>query len=292
MLGLASAAEIPIVVVDVQRSGPSTGMPTKTEQGDLNLALFGGHGDPGRIVVALTSVEDAFYGTIRAFNYAERYQVPVIILSDAYLGHRKASINRPDLSKVFVENRLRPAAEDIKDYKRYKLTPSLVSPMAIPGDDPSYYTATGISHNEAGNPNYEQLNAVAMMHKRHQKYGELAQMDGLVRFYGQEQPLIGIVGWGSSEGVIREALARAVKEGYSVGAAHPKIVQPLPDKHLAPFVRGVKKLITVDGNYSGQFGRLIREKYLVDTIPLNKYNGMPFRPDEIYQMIVEVAKTL
>ena len=123
MMGLAVASEIPAVVVDVQRVGPSTGMPTKTEQGDLYLACYGGHGNCPRIVMALTSVEDCFYGIMHAFNIAEQFQMPVVVLSDQYLGHRKATVPVPDPSKVPVIERRKPTPEELKGYKRYRFTP-------------------------------------------------------------------------------------------------------------------------------------------------------------------------
>ena len=155
LIGLASMAELPAVIVDVQRGGPSTGLPTKVEQSDLNLALYGAHGDSPRVVVALSCVEDAFYGMIRAFNIAERIQMPVIVLSDQYLAQRKASIKIPDLTREISERRLQPdPATQTKDYLRYELNETGISPMAIPGKHPHGYVATGIEHEENAKPGY------------------------------------------------------------------------------------------------------------------------------------------
>ncbi|MBI3311983.1 MAG: 2-oxoacid:acceptor oxidoreductase subunit alpha, partial [Candidatus Omnitrophica bacterium] len=230
MLGLAVMAEIPAVVVDVQRVGPSTGMPTKTEQADLYLAVYGGHGSCPRIVMALTSVEDCFYGIMRAFNIAEQFQMPVVVLSDQYLGHRKATVPKPDPSKIPVIGRRVPTPAELTGYKRYRLTPEGVSPMSMPGLENGYYIAEGLEHDEIGYPaasNHD--NHFRMSQKRYQKFQAVESFaNELVKQYGADHPEIGIIGWGSSEGVIREAVQIAVDKGYSVGALHPKILYPLP----------------------------------------------------------------
>ena len=292
MLGLAVMAEIPLVLVDVQRVGPSTGMPTKTEQGDLYLAVYGGHGSCPRVTMALTSVEDCFYGIMRAFNIAEQFQMPVIVLSDQYLGHRKATVPKPDITAVPVVGRRLPTPEELKDYKRYKLLPNHpISPMSVPGMDGGHYVAEGLEHTETGYPaasNHE--NHFLMTQKRYQKFHEVAHIsDELVRQYGVERPEIGIIGWGSSEGVIREAVQMAVDKGYSVGALHPKILYPLPLKRLTEFMNGAKAIIIPELNFTGQFATLLRKRFVRDFIQLNKSIGLPFTPKEIFDKVEEVA---
>jgi len=292
MLGLAVMSETPAVVVDVQRVGPSTGMPTKTEQGDLYLAVYGGHGSSPRIVMALTSVEDCFYGIMRAFNIAEQFQMPVVVLSDQYLGHRKATVPKPDPSTVPVINRRLPGPEELKaGYKRYRFTPDAISPMAIPGMDGGHYVAEGLEHDEIGYPaasNHE--NHERMTKKRYEKFHAVEQIaDDLVRYYGVEKPEIGIIGWGSTEGVIREAVQMAVDKGYSVGALHPKILYPQPLAKLRAFIEGAKAVIIPELNYTGQFATLLRKRFAMDFIQLNKTIGLPFTPKEIFDKIEEVA---
>ena len=153
LIGLAGMAEIPAVIVDSQRSGPSTGMPTKTEQSDLNHALYGGHGEAPRIVMAPTTVEDCFAVIVEAFNAAEQCQAPAIVLTDQSLSHRMETVPRPDLDALEVVDRLRPNGADAP-YNRYAITDDGVSPMAIPGG-PGAYVSTGIEHDEAGHPHYE-----------------------------------------------------------------------------------------------------------------------------------------
>ena len=292
MLGLAVMSETPTVVVDVQRVGPSTGMPTKTEQGDLYLAVYGGHGSSPRIVMALTSVEDCFYGIMRAFNIAEQFQMPVVVLSDQYLGHRKATVPAPDPSKVPVINRRVPTPEELRaGYKRYRFTKDAVSPMAIPGTAGGHFVAEGLEHDEIGYPaasNHE--NHLKMTQKRYQKFHAVeAIANELVNYYGVEHPDIGIIGWGSSEGVIREAVQMAQDKGYSVGALHPKILYPQPLAKLREFIAGAKAVIIPELNYTGQFATLLRKRFTTDFIQLNKTIGLPFTPKEILDKIEEVA---
>ena len=152
LLGLASMAEIPVVIVNAQRSGPSTGMPTKLEQGDLFQALYGGHGDFPRIVVAPASVQNCFRVSVLAFSLAEKYQCPVILLSDQSLSHRTETIERVDADVFPILERLRPDGVSPEDYLRYQITDNGESPMAVPGLDHHTYVATGLEHDERGHP--------------------------------------------------------------------------------------------------------------------------------------------
>jgi len=290
LLGLASMAEIPCVIVDVQRAGPSTGMPTKTEQSDLYQALYGGHGEAPRIVMALTSVQDSFYGIIRAFNYAVRCQCPVIVLSDQSLAQRTSTIPRPDLTSVLIEERRKPSEEELQAYKRYKLTTTGVSPMAIPGERGSIYTATGLEHGEEGSPNWDQKNHLTMQEKRYQKLDLVLKGAELIRHYGSDKPDVGIISWGSTEGVVREAVTTATSMGFKVGALHPRVLNPLPVHEMEAFIRSCKKIIVPELNYLGQFARLIRERFQVDVIPFNKISGLPFSPIEIVSEIERVTR--
>src|SRR3989338_2585858 len=292
MLGLAVVAELPAVIVDVQRVGPSTGMPTKTEQGDLYQACYGSHGSCPRIVMALTSVEDSFYGIIRAFNIAEQFQMPVVVLSDASLGHRKATVPVPDPSKVPVIERRKPSADELGNgYKRYRYTPDFVSPMSVPGLDGGGYIAEGLEHDEGGYPaasNHE--NHLRSTQKRYGKFAQVEKISNeLVRIYGEPHPEVGVIGWGSTEGVIREAVQMEQDKGYSVGALHPKILYPQPLAKLTEFIKGTKAVIIPEVNYTGQFATLLRKRFAYDFVQLNKCIGLPFTPKEIFDKIEEVV---
>ena len=293
MMGLAVAAEIPAVVIDVQRVGPSTGMPTKTEQGDLYLACYGGHGNCPRIVMALTNVEDCFYGIMRAFNIAEQFQMPVVVLSDQYLGHRKATVPVPNPSTVPVVERRKPTAEELAaGYLRYQFTPDSISPMSIPGMPGGGYVAEGLEHDERGYPaaSNHQMH-LRSTEKRYAKFRAVeAIANDLVRVYGDPHPDVGVIGWGSSEGVIREAVQMAQDKGYSVGALHPKILYPQPLAKLKAFMERTKAIIIPEVNYSGQFATALRKRFAYDFIQLNKCVGLPFTPKEIFDKIEEVAQ--
>ena len=289
MLGLGSMAELPAVLVNAQRSGPSTGMPTKLEQSDLNHALYGGHGDFPRIVMAGTCVEDCFYQIISAFNMAERFQMPVIFLSDQSLSHRTEAIEMPDLHRLPVIGRARVNGAGNGHYRRYELTDSGIVPMSVPGLDRGTYVATGLEHDERGLPAIEADNHENMTRKRFAKF-ELARRElGPVARYGADRAEIGVIGWGSTEGPIREAVERAVAAGVPVAALHPRVLKPLPAEELGTFLASVRHVIVPEHNFTGQFGKYLRAELGVDSIPLHKYGGLPFTPSEIYTKILAVA---
>ncbi|MDR4504877.1 MAG: 2-oxoacid:acceptor oxidoreductase subunit alpha [Candidatus Scalindua sp.] len=289
LIGMASMAEIPSVIVDVQRGGPGTGMPTKTEQSDLNLALYGTHGDAPRIVLAPTDVEDCFFQIINAFNLSEKYQVPVIVLSDQSLGHRKESIRRPVMADIKQGKRLRPTADEMKDYRRYRLTSDGVSPMAIPGEDEGYYVAQGLEHDEYGSPCYDPENHLRMTARRFCKLQDISGEIALFEKYGKQDAHIGIIGWGSTEGAVREAFERLDAEGYGVEVFYPKVLNPLPDKEIRTFLKNKKTILVPEINYTGQFAMLLRGKYLTQVTSLTICGGIPFTANEIYSKIRELG---
>jgi len=300
-INLGAMAEIPAVIMDIQRGGASTGLPTKTAQGDLNIALYGVHNESPRIVMALTSVEDSFYGTIRAFNLAETYQTPVIVLSDQYLGLRKATVNKPDLSKIEIEDRVKPEKGKLADYRRYQITGSGISPMSVPGMKGFCYLASGLEHNEASAPSYTPKTHIEMTEKRFGKLSTLAKTladsEEFVREYGDADAEIGILSWGSIEGIVREAVFRLQNEHTKIAALHPKLLNPLPIKRIQEFSMGKKQLIIPEVNYTGQFASLLRDKCglwfderKIELIQLNKDEGMPFTPVEICNKLEEALK--
>ncbi|MDO8655358.1 MAG: 2-oxoacid:acceptor oxidoreductase subunit alpha [bacterium] len=252
-IGLASMAEVPSVIVNVQRAGPSTGMPTKTEQSDLNLSIFGSHGDSPRVVLAPSTVEECFYLTMEAFNIADICQVPVIILTDQFLGQRRETVSPFDPSGLKLAQRLKPDPEELKGYKRYRVTDSGVSPMAIPGMEGGEHAATGIEHREDGSPSYEPENHRVMSEKRWRKL-ELAKKYAMEpKRYGTADAEIGVIGWGSTEGAVREAVEKAIVAGMKVAALYPKLLNPLQTDVIEAFVRPLKKVIVIENNYSFHF---------------------------------------
>ena len=296
MLGLAVMTELPIVIVDAQRADPSTGMPTKAEQADLMMAIHAGHGEAPRVVLALSSVEDCFYGMIRAFNIAETFQTPVIVLADQGLAQREASILKPDTSSIEVLERRKPTVDELLNYQRFRITADNVSPMSVPGMPDGFYSATGIEHTEAGELNYEPANHNKMMAKRFKKLEGVLKLPWVIRTYGAENPETAVIGWGSEEGVIREAVDLANKEGLKVGALHPKIVWPFPAEIINQYLaRGVKRVIVPELNFSGQFAALLKQHLNngnrgVDVVSLAKGGGIPWTPSEIVTKIKEASK--
>lgn len=295
MLGLATMAEVPLVVVNSMRGGPSTGLPTKMEQADLNIALYGGHGEAPRIVLAPRSVEDCFYQTMQAFYLSETFQMPVILLADQSLSHRTSTLPMPDPDLVPVVERMRPSEQDAEDYARYRLTESGLSPMGIPGFDPTPFTATGLEHDEYGTPNYTPAMHTAQMDKRGHKF-EIAA-DALC---GLGEPLgcnsygvpdgeaeIGILAWGSTAGVVREAVEEMVAEGHRVAALVPAVINPLPADRIMDFARTLKAVIVPEVNRTGQFAAWVKAHTELHLISLNKYGGLPFTPQEIRAKAME-----
>lgn len=287
MIGLASLAEIPVVIVDVQRVGPSTGMPTKSEQADLQQALYGTHGDAPRAVIAPADVEDCFNVAMDAFCIAEEYQLPVIILSDQFIGQRKESVPMFDPERVRICSRPTPSLAEIKDFKRYLLNESGISPMSFPGISHGEYTAAGIEHDEYGNPTsspqmHEKMNA-----KRFRKLEMLRRRWKHVRRYGPVDAEVGVIGWGSSKGAIKEAVRRAEANGLRVAGLVPQLIYPLPYQDFDAFLKPLKKVIVVEMSYSGQFLKYLRANYRLpdDVVLIKRSGGSPFTVEEIYGKI-------
>ncbi|MBI2955603.1 MAG: 2-oxoacid:acceptor oxidoreductase subunit alpha [Chloroflexi bacterium] len=289
LINLASTAEIPVVIVDSQRAGPSTGMPTKTEQSDLNHMLYGGHGEAPRIVIAPTSVEDAFYKIVTAFNLAERYQMPVIVAMDQSLSLRTQTIPRPQTDDIRIVAREVPDLRQAVEYKRYALTTSGVSARAIPSEVGGLHVATGLEHDEYGHPSYDPYVHRSMVAKRYQKLAEAGEEFREVHRFGAAAPNIGVVGWGSTEGAAREAVTLAQAKGIAVAGLYPSALSPLPEEEITSFARSLRALIVVEANYTGQFAGLLRAKYGLDSIHLNRFDGLPFTAEDIFRKIKEVA---
>ncbi len=311
-MSLASMLELPIVIVDVQRGGPSTGLPTKTEQGDMKFAVYGSAGESPRIILAPTTVEDTFYQTIRAFNLAEKYQMPVIILTDQSIGYRKATVKMPDFSKIFqvdqfdrkkkvkipkadqieIVQRQIPTEEELKDYKRFRNTKTGISPISRPGTPGGQYLATGLEHDEYGKTSQGPENHLMMSKKRFRKLDQvsLAFERNPMETYGDPNVKIGVMGWGSTEGAIREARYLAELQGVKIRHLHPHTISPLPERQISKFLHRLKHLIIVEENLTGQFAHFIKAKFGVKPIEVHKCEGMPFTPDEIYNAIMKVAR--
>jgi 2-oxoglutarate ferredoxin oxidoreductase subunit alpha len=297
LIGLASTAEIPCVIVNCQRGGPATGIPTKTEQADLQQALYGTHGDAPRVVIAPADVEDCFDTAILAFAISERYQIPVIILSDQFLAQRVECVPRERFQAgtgfrmVFERSKPRPDEFKTGTFPRYALTASGVSPMSIPGIAGGEYQTTGLAHNERGRPTSQvELNKL-QAEKRWRKLTSIAKELSFVRCFGAEDARLGILAWGSSKGAVKEAVRVLAERGVPVKAIVPQILSPIPKKEIEDFARSVEKALVVEPSHSAQFLRYLRA-YLdlpCELIPCNRAGGFPWSVREITTRVMEVA---
>jgi 2-oxoglutarate ferredoxin oxidoreductase subunit alpha len=284
-LGLAVSAEIPLVVVDVMRSGPSTGIPTKSEQSDLNIALYGAHGDAPHVVVAPNSVADCLMTTQWAVHLAEAMQVPVLVLSDQSLGQTRIVIDQP-ANFSFVGQR-KTASGDGWPYQRYALTDSGVSPMAIPGTAGLMHTADGLEHSERGTPSSQAKDHLAQLDKRRRK---LNAVDYSLRWAETEgDGDIAVITWGSCTAAAREAIARARRDGVRARLISLRLLSPAQPDRLAELLAGVGRVLVVEQTHSGQFHRYLRAEYSLtgEVRALHRPGPLPIRPEEIHQRIVQ-----
>lgn len=289
-IGWAVMAEMPLVIVDVQRGGPSTGMPTNIEQSDLNIACFGGHGDSPRVVLAPSSVEDCFYTAIEAVNIARKYSTPVFILSDQGIATRIEAFAQPDLKAICQD--ISPNLTPVADHKPYDLTAADgVTRHLAPGTriaSGKYPVVTGLEHDELGHPTgsgkmHEQMNA-----KRHNKLRKLASELPVPAVFGAPEGRILLIGWGSSKGPIEEAVKQARIQGEAISALHIKHIVPLPDG-LEQILNAFTDVLVVELNDGGLYGYgqlagLLRARYCDARIrAINKTDGLPWKVREILQ---------
>ncbi|NLV77023.1 MAG: 2-oxoacid:acceptor oxidoreductase subunit alpha, partial [Tissierellia bacterium] len=257
-LSLAGMIEVPVVVINVQRPGPATGFPTRTEQGDLRFMIHAGHGEFPRMIMALRSPEDAFYQTARAFNIAEKYQIPVLLMSDQYLADSMTTQMPFDFSKIQIERYI-SGEEAITDeeYKRYKFTEDGISPRILPGKIPGQVVLVDSDeHDEWGNITESDEIRTKMVDKRLKKFEGLKEEVEEPWLIGDEIPENLIVSWGSTYGAVREAVERLKKEGISIGALVFGDIWPLPINRLLELKDTAKKIIDVEQNATGQFDSL------------------------------------
>ena len=286
--GWAGMAEVPLVVIDIQRGGPSTGMPTSVEQSDLNIACYGSHGDSPRVVLAPANVEDCFYTAIEAVNIARKYNVPVYVLSDQAIATRIEAFAEPDLQKVCQD--ITPDLTPVADYKPYDLsTPDGTVKRVVPGTrilSGKYPVATGLEHDELGHPSGSPKMHMQMSAKRRRKIQSLATTLPTPKIHGPNEGNVLLVGWGSTEGPIREAVERARAAGDSVSSIHLRHISPLPPG-LENIFSGFNHIFVVEMNDEGvygygQLGGLLRARYANANIRgINKTDGLTWKVKEI-----------
>ena len=289
-IGQLGMAEIPLVIVDAQRGGPSTGMPTKPEQSDLNLLVFGGHGDFPRIVLAPGNPEDCFYLTVDACNLAQRYQCPVFIASDQALSQNTASIPPLDLDRVSIDQGKRLSATDVEaldTYKRYAFADDGVSPFAIPGTPNGMSLVTGNEHDEFGLVSTDPVNRVRMVDKRQKKMQTMRADLPRAGRYGDRDAALGIIGIGMSFGVILEALDALADRGIDLQYLQPRTLWPMLDETI-DFINERETVYVVDLNAEGQLaGLMVHAGADVERIRgIRHYDGTPIRSDAIVSFVV------
>jgi 2-oxoglutarate/2-oxoacid ferredoxin oxidoreductase subunit alpha len=288
-IGWASMAEIPLVICNIQRGGPSTGLPTNVEQSDLHQAIFGSHGDSPRVVLAAASVEDCFYIAIEAARIARKYSTPVFILSDTSLATRIEAFDEPDLSKLMVDPK--PDLTPRQTHKPYPI--DQITQHVAPGTrilDGKYPLLAGLEHDEMGHPTGSPKLHMAMTAKRRNKLRKLAEEIPVPEVFGDQEGDTLIVGWGSTYGPIHDAVALARDEGEKVGALHLRHLHPLPNG-LEKIFEKFKRIVTVEMNDQGVYGygqlaTILRARYCEPKITsFTKTDGLTFRVKEILDAV-------
>jgi 2-oxoglutarate ferredoxin oxidoreductase subunit alpha len=292
-LGWAGNNEVPLVITYYQRGAPSTGLPTRHGQDDLRFAIHASHGEFPRIVLASGDIKECFYDAARAFNYAERYQIPAIHLIDKALANSTQSYEVFDVSKVRIERGTILTEKDLSgDYRRFRFTESGVSPRVLLGTRGGVHWYTGDEHNEFGHITEEPFTRTSMMDKRMRKL-ELADKEipiqEKVNFFGKVESKTIIVSWGSPKGAILDAMNMLEKEGFELGFLQVRMVHPLPKEYVTSVLNGTQTKIDVEMNYSGQLAGIIREKtgIVMDNYIL-KYNGRPMSSTEVYEGVKNI----
>jgi len=294
-IGLAVMAEIPLVVVNVQRGGPSTGQPTKAEQSDLFTAMFGSHGDAPKVVMATSSIEDCFYSMITARRIAETFNMVVVVLSDASLATAQQPFPRPQFSEDWLAPPIdqNPVPEGAKPYDWDPITG--LSRRFAPGQPGGMHTLTGLAHDRSSRVAYDGETNDQGMHARSLKLAALQRMLAPPKVFGDEEGDLLVVGWGSTKGAIEESVERLRAEGHKVSSLHLNFLQPMPGGIKEILVR-FKHVMTVEGNWSDRpddpliddtnrrysaLAMLLRARYLVDVDCWTETRGRPISPGSI-----------
>ncbi len=298
-IGLSGMTETPLVIVNTQRGGPSTGLPTKQEQSDLMQMIYGTHGDIPKIVIAPTSASDAFYLTIEAFNLAEEYQCPVILLSDLQLSLGKQTVESLDYDKIeirrgaLIEEDME-TPEDKAYFKRYALTDSGISPRVLPGTKGGIHHVTGVEHNEEGKPSEGAENRQLQMDKRMRKTAQLLIDEPVKSNEKYDEADILYVGFISTIGAIEEAITRLDKQNVKVNHIQIRQLHPFPTDAVQEAFNKAKKVVVAEHNYQGQLSSIIKMNvnHQGKIINQTKYDGTPFLPHEIEDRALEIASNM
>jgi len=288
-IGLAGVVETPIVIIECARAGPSTGMPTKTEQSNLIHLIFSGHGEIPKVVLAPGTVEESFYLTVAAFNLAEKYQLPVFVLSEQALCQSKETIPRLELGAVQVDRGklVRNGGVTFGEYKRFAFSEDGVSPRTIPGVEGGMHLAPGSEHSDEGVITEDATNRARMMEKRMHKLEAMRPDLPKANLLGDPKAAVAFIGYGSNRGPISEAQDRLAADGVPTRFLQLRTLWPFPEDEVRDFIKSATHVFVVEHNITGQLERLIR--YVTGPLPhmhpVRKYNGRPFRPIEILDAV-------
>jgi len=291
-MGLAAITETPIVIIDGQRPGPAVGLPTRTEQGDLQFVLHAHHGDFPRVVLAPSTVEDAFWTAVKAFNLADKYQLPVIILTDQHLASSYCTVDELDLSQVTVERgEIFPENNsennyDPAKYMRHKVTKSGISPRAFPGLSKALVVTDCDEHDEAGHLTEDAGERTAQVEKRLRKMVPLKKEMGKPQKYGPRGAGTTLIGWGSTYGAIREAVDILGKDDIRVNVLHLNELWPFPAEAVSDAITKAESSYVIESNATGQLARLIKaETGHGVTGRILKFDGRPLTPAYIVEAV-------
>ncbi|SDY69213.1 2-oxoglutarate ferredoxin oxidoreductase subunit alpha [Evansella caseinilytica] len=296
-IGLSGITETPLVIIDTQRGGPSTGLPTKQEQSDIFAMIYGTHGEIPKVVIAPSTVEEAFYDTIEAFNIAEEYQVPVIVLTDLALSLGKQSVEPLAFDRVKINRGKLQRQEELPElekneyYKRYEVTADGISNRVIPGMKYGIHHVTGVEHNEQGKPSESPVNRIAQMDKRMRKLDDLhtAFPSPVFKDERHDEADVLIIGLNSTRGTIQEAIPRLESDGLKVNHGHIRLIHPFPVEEVKSMTEKAKRVIVVENNATGQLASIMKMNLCQGNIQsILKYDGNPFLPSEIYNEVKEL----
>jgi len=291
-MGYAGMNEVPVVITLYSRGGPSTGLPTRHEQGDLRFALHAGHGEFPRLVLASGDLEEAFYDTVRAFNYSEKYQTPVIHIVDKALANSDGTIPMLDVNRVKIDRGalLKEITNAVNgEYERFKRTPTGISPRPPVGTRGGVYWHTGDEHSELGHISEDPSIRDYMMEKRMGKI-DLADREipiaDRVNFFGPEDADITIISWGSTKGAILDAMDWLNQEGIKANFLQMRLIHPFPTEYVSKILKKAKKVVGVEMNYSAQLVGIVRERTCIPVEQVVvKYNGRPMSSEELYDAL-------
>ena len=291
--GLVATTETPLVICNVMRSGPSTGMPTKQEQGDLNAMLYGGHGEIPRFVLAPTTIDECFWKTVEAFNLAEKYQLPVYLTADLSLAVTEQTFEPDafnmdeveiDRGKLVDEDGLAEWQNEKGQFQPHALTDDGISPRAIPGTDEGAHMTTGLEHDELGRRTEDTEMRIKQVDKRDRKVETAKEReDWEPREFGESDADTLIVSWGSNEGAMVEAIDMLADDGIDVRFISVPYIFPRPD--LSDAINDAEDVFVVECNNNGQFADLLERDALARVDRINKYNGVRFTADELAERI-------